>query len=322
MPRWLAILLGLAVAFVLLVGAFGTGFGIGYAISGGRGGGGGGFGGDEVALIRIEGTIQSGEGSENPFGGETGAYSERITKQLKRAQNDGSIRAVVLRVDSPGGGVTPSDEIRNEILRTRNDHNKPVVISMGSLAASGGYYISAPANHIVANPTSLTGSIGVIMMIPEVQDLLGKVGVKTYVFKSGEHKDDSSGLRPLTAADQAIFQALVQESYDRFVQVIVEGRGLPADRVREIADGRIYTGQQAKAIGLVDEFGDLPEAVAKAGQLAGIKGKPRVVEYKTSGSLSALLSSYLRPPTAGLTLDSVLGIDRTARLEYRYIPVP
>lgn len=320
MPRWLGILLAVAVAFVVLVGTFGAGFGIGYAIRGG--GGDGGLGGGQVALIRIEGAIQSGEGSDSPFGSVTGAYSERIIKELKRAQNDGSIKAIVLRVDSPGGGVTPSDEIRNEILRTRNDHKKPVVISMGSLAASGGYYISAPANYIVANPTTLTGSIGVIMMIPEVQDLLGKVGVKTYVFKSGEHKDDSSGLRPLTESDQAIFQALIQESYDRFVGIVAEGRGLPPDQVRQIADGRIYTGAQAKSLGLVDEFGDLPEAVAKAGQLGGIKGQPRVVEYKTAGSLSALLSGYLRPPTSGLTLDSLLGIDRTARLEYRYVPVP
>ncbi|HEX2173239.1 MAG TPA: signal peptide peptidase SppA [Dehalococcoidia bacterium] len=318
MPRWLWILLGAAVAFVLLVGTFGAGIGIGYLLRGGGGLGGGG----QVALIRVEGAIQSGEGDDNPFAATTGAYSERITKQLRRAQQDFSIKAVVLRVDSPGGGVTPSDEIRNEILRTRNEHGKPVIVSMGSLAASGGYYVSAPANWVIANPTTLTGSIGVIMMIPELQGLLDKVGVRTYVFKSGEHKDDSSGLVPLTASDQAIFEGLIRDSYDRFVQVVAEGRGLPADRVRELADGRVYTGEQAKAAGLVDEFGDLPEAVAKAGELGGLRGKPTVVEYNDAVSLSALLSGYLRPPAANLTLDGVLGIDRTARLEYRYLPVP
>ena len=163
------------------------------------------------------------------------------------------------------------------------------------------------------------------MVIPEVQELLGKVGVKTYVFKSGAHKDDSTGLRPLDDSDQAIFRGLIESSYDRFVKVVADGRELPVDRVREIADGRTYTGEQAKAIGLVDEFGDLPEAIEQAGRLGKIRGKPRVVENKETGSLSALLSSYLRPPLAplaGLTLDHALGLDRAARLEYRYLPAP
>ena len=316
MPRWLWIVLGLFVVFFLLIGSFGAGVGIGYAIRGG----GLNLGGGTVALIRVEGPIQSGDPPDSLFVANEGAYSERITKQLRQAQRDSAVKAVVLRVDSPGGGATPSDEIRNEILRTRDEYGKPVVVSMGSLAASGGYYVSAPADYVIANPTTLTGSIGVIMVIPEVQELLGKVGVRTYVFKSGEHKDDSTGLEALDESGQAIFRGLIESTYDRFVTVVAEGRGLPVERVREIADGRIYTGEQAKAIGLIDDFGDLPEAIEKAGELGEIRGKPRVVEYRDSGSLSALLSSAFRPSLPDLTLDHILGLDHSPRLEYRYVP--
>lgn len=317
MPRWLWILLGLGVAVVGFATAFAVGLGLGYALRGGDFAGGG-----SVAVIRIEGEIQSGDGDDSLFTTGVGAYSERIIDQLERAGKNPSVRAIVLRVDSPGGAVTPSDEIRNAILNVKSEHQKPVVVSMGGLAASGGYYIAAPADHIVANPTTLTGSIGVIMVVPEIQDLLGKVGVRTYVFSSGPHKDDSSGLRPLSESDEQIFQSLVDDSYNRFVTVVAEGRGLPPERVRELADGRIYSGTQAKDAGLIDSFGDLPEAVQEAGRLADIEGEPSVIEYEESGSLGALLGSVLRPPAVDLTLDNVLGIDRSAVLHYRYLPVP
>lgn len=316
MPRWLWILLGLGVAVVGIATVFAVGLGLGYALRGGDFAGGG-----SVAVIRVEGEIQSGDGDDSLFTAGTGAYSERIIDQLERAGKNPAVRAIVLRVDSPGGAVTPSDEIRNAILKVKNDHKKPVVVSMGGLAASGGYYIAAPADHIVANPTTLTGSIGVIMVIPEVQDLLDKVGVKTYVFSSGPHKDDSSGLRPLSESDEQIFQSLIEDSYNRFVTVVAEGRKLPPERVRELADGRIYSGTQAKDAGLVDSFGDLPEAVKEAGRLAGIEGEPSVIEYEEPGSLGAILSSAIHPTKVDLTLDGILGIDRSAVLHYRYLAI-
>lgn len=289
MPRWVQVVLGL----LLLSLVAGAACGVGFVAGAGLTGGGLSLGRQGVALIRVVGTIQGGEG-EGLFAQE-GAYSGRITSNLRRAQRDPLVRAVVLRVDSPGGGVTASDEIRNEVLRTRTDHGKPVVVSMGSLAASGGYYVSAPADRILANPTSITGSIGVITVVPNMQELLEKVGVSVEVLTTGSHKDATSGLRPLTGEDRSILQGVIDDAFDRFVQVVAEGRHMDPSQVRELADGRIFSGRQAKEAGLVDEFGDLPEALQTAAALAGISGKPRVVEYGRGFGLGlGGLSGWLR----------------------------
>lgn len=255
-----------------------------------------GLGGDAVAVVYVEGAIQSGEGGGLFSSG--GAYSDQIIRWLRRAQQDSSVKAVVLRVDSPGGAVTASDELHNALVKLKEV--KPVVASFGGLAASGGYYISAPANRILANETSITGSIGVVTLIPNVQGLMEKLGIQTYVLTSGAHKDDTSGLRPLTEEGRAILQGVIDESYQRFVSVVSRGRGLSETKVRELADGRIYTGRQAKEAGLVDELGDLPEAIAAAAELGGVRGEPRVIRYRSGGFFSgagAMLHQWLGLPS-------------------------
>lgn len=263
-----------------------------------------------VAVVRVTGVIRSGRDGGR-FGAGTAA-SERITGWLKSAQRDNAVRAVVLRVDSPGGGVTASDEIYAEVRNTRERYGKPVVVSMGGLAASGGYYISAPADRIIANPTTLTGSIGVITMIPNYEQLLEKLGVRASVLKTGPFKDLTSGLRPLTEQDQAVLQGVLDDSYQRFMEVIARGRGLTLDRVRELADGRVYTGRQAKELGLVDELGDLPEALAAAGRLVGLGETPRTVEYHAGPSfpfrLAAGLTGWLPPELQALLASEGRGL--------------
>lgn len=284
-------------AVVVITASCGTGFLVGAAL---RGAPLAGIGKDAVAVVYVEGAIQSGD-QGGVFGG-GGAYSDQILRWLQRAQDDRSVKAVVLRVDSPGGGVTASDEIRNQVLKVQQ--KKPVVASFGSLAASGGYYISAPATKIVANETTITGSIGVITIVPNVQGLLEKLGVETYVFTSGPHKDETAGLRPLTEADRKVLQGTIDEAYGRFVSVVSQGRKMSQEAVKGLADGRIYTGKQAKELGLVDEIGDLAEATRLAAELGGIKGDPRVVRYRSgggflSGSGSALLG-WLRLPSVAI----------------------
>lgn len=291
----LVVLIGLVIA-----GACGAGVLIGAAL---RTGPLEGIGKDAVAVVYVEGPIQSGQ--DAGLFGAGAAYSDTIIRWLRRAQEDGSVKAVVLRVDSPGGGITASDEIRNQVVKLAQI--KPVVASFGAVAASGGYYVSAPAKKVYANETSITGSIGAISIVPNVQGLLEKLGIETYVFKSGPQKDETTGLRPLTEADRKVLQGMIDDAYERFVYVVSEGRGMNADAVRRAADGRIYTGKQAKALGLVDEIGDLPEAIQGAAKLGGIKGEPRVIRFRADGVFSGASSALLgwlglpaQPPLPGL----------------------
>ena len=217
-------------------------------------------GGGKVGVIEIRGVIAS---------------SQKTIKRLIAFRDDASIKAIVLRVDSPGGGVGPSQEINEEVKKTVAV--KPVVVSMGSVAASGGYYISAPANRIIANPGTITGSIGVIMEFTNLQDLFQKIGLKSVVVKSGKLKDIGSPMRPMTDEDRAILQSLLDDVHQQFIQSVAAGRHLSVAKVKDLADGRIFSGQQAQKLGLVDQLGDLQDAVAAAAKLAGIQGKPRVV---------------------------------------------
>src|SRR5208282_2344231 len=201
------------------------------------------FGG-KVALVRVEGPIME---------------AKSIVDEIDGYVKDDSIRALVLRVDSPGGGVVPSQEIYDEVKRAAAQTK--VVVSMGSLAASGGYYISSPANKIVANPGTITGSIGVIMEVPNVKVLMDKIGVKTEVIKSGKHKDIASPFRGMGEEERAILQSVMDDVHAQFIAAVSEGRKMPIDKVREIADGRIFSGRQAIKAGLVDELGDLDYAI-------------------------------------------------------------
>lgn len=228
--------------------------------------------GEKVALVRIEGPIID---------------SKNAVDEIKDYAKDTSVKAIVLRVDSPGGAVAPSQEIYEEVRKATA--KKKIVVSMGSIAASGGYYISSPASRIVANPGTLTGSIGVIMEIPNIEGLMNKVGVKTEVIKSGRHKDMASAFRGIGKEERVILQNVLDDVHDQFIKSVAEGRKMLPEDVRKIADGRIFTGKQALAVGLVDELGNLEDAIKAAAKLAGIKGEPAVVSKKEKISFLELL---------------------------------
>jgi len=216
--------------------------------------------GEKVGVVEVTGIITS---------------SKLINERIIRFKEDASIKAVVLRIDSPGGGVGPSQEIYEEIKKLAVV--KPVIVSMGSVAASGGYYIAAPAVKILANPGTITGSIGVIMEFTNVKELLDKIGLSNQVVKSGPHKDIGSPIRAMTDADRKILQSMIDDVYLQFITAVAEGRKLDLETVRHLADGRIYSGRQALEAGLVDQLGNLQDAIDVAGKLAGIAEKPRVV---------------------------------------------
>jgi len=219
------------------------------------------LGGNRVALVEVEGLIID---------------AQPVVRQLDEHLEDASIRAIVVRVESPGGVVGPSQEIHDAIGRVR-EKGKVVVVSMGALAASGGYYLAVAADHIVANPGTLTGSIGVLIQLAEFEGLLKKVGIHFEVVKAGRHKDVGNVARAMTPEERAILQTLLDDMYDQFVTAVAKGRRLDRAAVLELADGRVYSGRRAKELGLVDSLGGLDDAVRVAGTLAGIAGKPQLV---------------------------------------------
>lgn len=256
--------------------------------------------GEKIALVKVEGLIVA---------------SEKITEELGDYADDSSIKAIVIRVDSPGGGVVASQEIHNAVKKAKKN-GKKVVVSMGSVAASGGYYLAAPADRIVANPGTLTGSIGVIMEFATVEKLLEKIGVKGMVIKAGEYKDMGSPFRDMTPQEKQLLQSVMDDVHAQFIQAVAEGRGLPLEAVRAIADGRIFTGRQALGLKLVDQLGDLDESIQAAADLAGIKGKPKVVEREKKIPFLEML----REESTAWIADAVARIiSRDAvSLQYRY----
>ena len=246
----------------------------------------------KIAAVPVEGEIAS---ADDTLGGtQPTATPEGLADALRQAGQDTSVVAVVIEVNSPGGGVTASDEMHQSILNFKKNTGKPVVVSMGDTAASGGYYISTAADRIVANKTTLTGSLGVIFEIPNFAEAADKYGIKQVVIKSGKYKDMGSAFREMTPEERAILQSFVDDLYAQFVDVISEGRDIPKDRVREIADGRVYSGLQAKKLGLVDSFGGLDEASAIAGNLAGTSDTT-VVRYVQQPSFTDTLLALLAP---------------------------
>lgn len=201
--------------------------------------------------------------------------SREPIRQLRYFLKKDSVKAVVLRVDSPGGVVGPSQEIYEEVRKLAA--KKKVVVSMGSLAASGGYYISAPATLIYANPGTITASIGVLIKFSNLEGLFGKLGIGSTTIKTGSYKDAGAPDRPLSAEDRAMFQALIDSTHEQFVKAVAEGRKLPLDEVRKIADGRVLSGEQAKVAKLVDRLGNIQDAIDEAGRLAGISGEPVLI---------------------------------------------
>jgi protease-4 len=242
---------------------------------------------DAIGVIRINGMIVSGTGSAGLFAAVAG--SESVMEQLRRAARDPSIKAVVLRLNTPGGTTAASQEIALEVDRLRRA-GKKVVVSMGDVAASGGYWIASRCDKIVANPGSITGSIGVIMETQDLQGLYEKLGMDPVVFKSGPHKDMGSPARDITPEEQQIFQSMVDDMYEQFVDTVSDGRDLDPAEVRKLADGRVFTGSQALEKGLVDELGNFYDALDIAADLAGIRGRPRVVELAPEHSLWEAIS--------------------------------
>jgi protease IV len=277
-----------------------------------------GGGPDKIAVVPVEGEIVPAD--SNVAGVQPTTTPEGLADALQQAKDDASVAAVVLEVNSPGGAVTASDEMQQSILDFKRSSGKPVVVSMGDVAASGGYYISTAADRIVANETTLTGSLGVIFALTNFSELADRYGVEQEVVKSGEFKDMGSSFRNLTPEEREILQSIVDESYDEFVAVIVEGRGLSEERVREIADGRVYSGEQAKELGLVDSFGGLDEAAGIARNLANVE-EATVVRYVESPSLTEMLLARLAPqePEAVQVMEAA-GIDLTPQPEYLYLP--
>lgn len=201
--------------------------------------------------------------------------SKEPIRQLRHFLKADQVKAVVLRVDSPGGVVGPSQEIYEEVRKLAA--KKKVVVSMGSLAASGGYYIAAPATLIYANPGTITASIGVLIKFSNLEGLFSKLGVSSSTIKTGTYKDAGAPDRQLSAEDRAMFQSLINSTHEQFVRAVAEGRKLPIDEVRKIADGRVLSGEQAKEVKLVDKLGNLQDAIEEAGRLAGISGEPAVL---------------------------------------------
>lgn len=243
--------------------------------------------GERVAVIAVSGLISD---------------SEPIIEQLKRFGKDDSVKAIVLRIESPGGGVGPSQEIYEEVKKARA--KKPVLASMGALAASGGYYIACGAQRVYANPGTITGSIGVIMPFMNVKDLVEKLGVKGMTVKSGAFKDMGSPLRDMTPQERDLLQSVVDNVHMQFVNAVATGRNLKREDVLRIADGRIFSGEQARELGLVDVLGNLEDAITDAGKMGKIAGEPKVV---TSPKKKISFLELLREETRTLIDEKITG---------------
>lgn len=225
---------------------------------------------NQIAVIEIRGLIDD---------------AQETQKALKKYREDDNVKAILVRIESPGGGIGPSQEIVRELRRTSKE--KPVVASLGGIAASGGYYIASAANRIIANPGTITGSIGVILSFPNLKELFDKVGYYTNVIKSGPFKDVGNPGREMTPEERALLQETIDEAYGQFVKDVALGRNLPEEKVRQIADGRIILGETAQKLGLVDALGNFQDAVDAAASLGKIEGKPEIIYHKKKETVPA-----------------------------------
>lgn len=232
--------------------------------------------GDKIAVVEIRGVI---------------THSSGIIEELNQYKEDEGVKAIILRIDSPGGGVGPSQEIHREVLKAKS--KKKVITSMGSVAASGGYYIASASDLIVANPGTITGSIGVLMEFTNIEELFKKIGIKGLVLKSGEHKDIGSPFREMTPDEKKIIQSVIDNVHQQFIQAVAEGRKLDRTKVVQVADGRILTGEQAKQLGLVDQMGNLQDAIDTTARMVGIEGKPVVLYPRKKFSLLEFLATEM-----------------------------
>ncbi len=275
-------------------------------------------GGDRIAVIPVEGVID-------------GEMAKTVNRHLKQYGEDARVKAILLRIDSPGGSVSPSQEIYREVKRVKEEKKKKVVVSMGSVAASGGYYIACPADLILANPGTVTGSIGVIAEWLNYKELAEWAKLKPVVFKSGEFKDTGSPTRELSEADRKFFQNMIDELYGQFVQAVAEGRKdkgpeeakLNPERVRVLADGRVYTGEAALKNGLIDEIGNYEDAVRATARLIGVKGEPSIVTppkpREPYSLLDLLLSATkIRSISPSELPNQLINIDTSIKFKYQW----
>ncbi len=279
--KWL---LGIGVAFFMLIGAVGlitvviAGLGTGETtLSGGFG--------DRVGVIEVRGVIED---------------SRETVSQIRMMAEDERVLAVLVRVESPGGAVAPSQEIYQALNRLRSEHEKPVVVSMGTIAASGGYYIACAADSVLALPGTLTGSIGVILQFPDLQEVFRKVGIGMETIKSGDHKDLGSPFRQMSDSERELLQEMVDDVYGQFVEVVSQGRDISPDSVRSLADGRIFSGRQALMLGLIDRTGSYHDALAVAGGMCGLGNDPETTKPKQPKSsifdvLTEVVGSFSDP---------------------------
>ncbi len=257
---------------------------------------------NKIALIDVDGMILNARGS-SLFGSSDNPVS-LFRERLEAAAADPRVKAVVLRINSPGGAVTASDIMYRDLLAFKEKTGKPVVACMMDVAASGAYYLAMACNCVYAHPTTVTGSIGVIMSLYNASGLAAKIGVTSNPIKSGPIKDVGNPLRDMTDAERAVLQEMVNRFYAQFVRVVATGRRLPEERVRELADGRVYTGEQARELGLVDEIGYLEDALAAARSLAGIDDAAVVAYDHGDGYRGSIYAGMPRiPSTINLKLD-------------------
>lgn len=268
--------------------------------------------GPAVGVIRVEGVIASGASTSSLSGSVVG--SDTIVELIDRANSNVDVKAIVLRINSPGGGAAASDEIHHALLQV----DKPIVVSMGELAASGGYYISAPADYIYATPHTLAGSIGMISEFISAQELLDEVGISVEIVKSGNVKDFGSPYREMTDEERAYWQGLIDEAYEEFIAVVAEGRKMDKEAVRRLADGRVYIGRQAVDLGLVDAIGYYEDAVAKAAELGGIQGEGRIIEFEQTPSLLETLYNIEGRQNPPLSMELLRDLI-TPSFEFRYL---
>ncbi len=254
----------------------------------------------EIALVRIQGMLMD---------------SQNIVRQLSDYRHNPGVRGILLRIDSPGGAVAPAQEIYSEIMKLRADH-KTVYASMGTVAASGGYYIACAADYVLANPGTLTGSIAAVMAFSNIEELTNKIGVKPVIIKSGKYKDVGSPLRAMNPEERKLLQNVVDDVHQQFVQAVAKGRGLSVSEVKEIADGRIMTGQQALKLKLIDEIGGLEKTLELLAKKIGVEGRPKVIEEKEKTPFfDWLLQSSLPSRLAATLIPASL-----PRLQYVWFP--
>lgn len=259
-----------------------------------------------VAVIRIDGEIYGGTDSGSLISQSQGTASERVMRELQQARNDPKAKAVLLRINSPGGSASAAQEIAEEVDKLRSA-GKPVVVSMGDLCASAGYWIASRGDYLFASPASMTGSIGVYIDYNNIEELMNKLGIHNEKIKSGAHKDILSFSRPMTDEERALLQQMVDDIYNQFVHVVADGRHMDEAKVRAIADGRIFTGQQALSAGLIDAVGNYYDALGYAGSAAGLgDGQIPTHSYSEGHPLKGLFSSEM-DGLAGKISESLAG---------------